>query len=586
MAAIGTIVGGKYEILKEIGRGGMSIVYLAMDKNLNKQWAVKEIRHDVYGAEREMIVQSFLTEANLMKKLDHPTLPRIVDIIDQNYVVMDYIEGESLEKVLQNEGAQDQSKVIEWGKALCEVLDYLHTRVPPVIYRDMKPSNIKLRPDGTIRLLDFGIAREYKKENLDDTTYLGTKGYAAPEQFGGKGQTDARTDVYGLGMTLYHLVTGKNPTEPPYEIYPIRYWNAALSSGLEWIIQKSTQLNPADRFQSCAEMLYALENVEKYSGQYKLKQKQKIHLFAGFLIASAVFLGVGIGSTFAHQGMQNQNYEANLEEQTPEAYKRAIELEPGRPEAYNEWLDLYMTSQSLDGGQAERQIYTAEAAKELESVFDKQNLRELRNDDPEGYAEVCYNTGYLNWYFYEVSDDGEEETANAQITRIVRSLKWFQMVRELNEEEQENPYLDERTRDCIECYYNIGNFFATRESAELGDTGGEQIYRQYFDNVMSLIQTLELDQPMEAGDDTDVNTVIRSQMYNLIIYSLDSNIELFKNQGVTRQEAQELYDIAAENVRALEPEKESTVELRDQIISRLDSVQTKIDMAYEEASDE
>ena len=235
VAEIGTFLEGKYEILKLIGRGGMSKVYLAMDKNLNKQWAVKEIQKRGTREESKIFIQSALAEANLMKKLDHPCLPRIVDIIEREeviYVVMDYIEGEPLNRVLDKEGAQEQEKVIRWAKDLCGALNYLHHQTPPIIYRDMKPANIMLQPNGNVKLIDFGIAREFKDGNIEDTTSLGTKGYAAPEQFGGRGQTDPRTDIYCLGVTLYHLLTGKNPTEPPYKIYPIRHWNEQLSGGL------------------------------------------------------------------------------------------------------------------------------------------------------------------------------------------------------------------------------------------------------------------------------------------------------------------------------------------------------------------
>ena len=131
---VGTVIENKYEILKLIGKGGMSKVYLAMDQNLKKQWAVKEIE------KKEIMLQSALAEANMMKKLDHPNLPRIVDIIDGNdviYVVMDYIEGEPLSDVLSKRGAQPQETVIQWAKELCGVLTYLHTQTPPIIYRDM-----------------------------------------------------------------------------------------------------------------------------------------------------------------------------------------------------------------------------------------------------------------------------------------------------------------------------------------------------------------------------------------------------------------------------------------------------------------
>lgn len=137
MTEIGTVIDGKYEILKEIGRGGMSVVYLAMDKHLNKQWAVKEIRKKGSGKNDEIVVNSLLAEANMMKKLDHPALPRIVDIIDNGvtiYVVMDYIEGESLDKILNEYGAQPEELVVNWAKQLCDALSYLHSQKPPIIY--------------------------------------------------------------------------------------------------------------------------------------------------------------------------------------------------------------------------------------------------------------------------------------------------------------------------------------------------------------------------------------------------------------------------------------------------------------------
>lgn len=345
MAERGTIIEGKYEVLKLIGKGGMSKVYLAMDKNLNKQWAIKEIERKAYDKNNEVVVASAMAEANMMKKLDYPSLPRIVDIIEKEnviYVVMDYIEGETLSSVLSKEGAQPQEVVIEWAKELCRVLDYLHTQNPPIIYRDMKPANIMLQPNGNIKLIDFGIAREYKEQNLADTVSLGTKGYAAPEQFGGKGQTDARTDVYCLGVTLYHLLTGQNPCEPPYEIYPIRYWNPQLSSGLEAIIQKCTQLNPEDRYQSCAELLYALDHYDEMDEGYRKKQKNKLKVFFITAGSAVFFLIAGCVCTGMRVHVNNSDYDNNIkqaelsatDEEKIDYYAKAIDILPGNSEAY------------------------------------------------------------------------------------------------------------------------------------------------------------------------------------------------------------------------------------------------------------
>lgn len=182
MLTIGSVIDGKYKILNKIGQGGMSVVYLAMNEKANKQWAIKEIRKDGVK-DFQVVKQSLIVETDLLKKLDHPNLPSIVDIIEDDntfLIVMDYVEGRSLEKELEEYGAQRQDKVIEWAKQLCDVLIYLHSRKPPIIYRDLKPENIMLRPDGKVMLIDFGTAREFKERNVSDTVCLGTVGYAAP----------------------------------------------------------------------------------------------------------------------------------------------------------------------------------------------------------------------------------------------------------------------------------------------------------------------------------------------------------------------------------------------------------------------
>lgn len=247
MVPVGTVIDGKYKILNQIGQGGMSVVYLAMNEKANKTWAVKEVRRDGMR-DSQVVCQGLLRETELLKKLRHPSLPSIVDVIDGEgvfFIVMDYIEGISLEARLKEQGPQAQEDVIAWGKQLCGVLGYLHRLEPPIIYRDMKPSNVMLKSDGSVTLIDFGTARELKDQGrTDDTVCLGTPGYAAPEQWGGRGQTDARTDIYCLGASLYYLLTGKNPSEPPYEMLPLRQVRPGLSGGLEAVLEKCTRKDP------------------------------------------------------------------------------------------------------------------------------------------------------------------------------------------------------------------------------------------------------------------------------------------------------------------------------------------------------
>ena len=365
MTPEGTILDGKYEIWKEVGRGGMSIVYLARDKRLKIEWAVKEIKNDG-SKSTETLLKGLEREANILKNVDHPVLPRIVDIIDQNgviYVVMDFIEGVTISDRLKEEGAQPQELVIEWGLQLASALDYLHNMKPPIIYRDMKPSNVMIKPEGGVKLIDFGTAKEYVIENNADTTALGTRGYAAPEQFGdSKGHgiynTDARTDIYNLGATLYHVVTGMNPCEPPYEIKPIREWNPKLSSGLEKILLKCTQPNPEDRYQSCKELMYALEHYKELDDEYRKKDKKSLALFTGAVVLSLICGGVALYGRkgILRERLNNYNnyvetgdsarYVDNDMKTAVEYYKKAFELEPDETEAYLKYIQTYIDSEN------------------------------------------------------------------------------------------------------------------------------------------------------------------------------------------------------------------------------------------------
>lgn len=258
MLKVGSLVDDKYIILAEIGRGGMSVVWLAINERLNRNVAIKEIR-DTGTAHDEILRNSLRMEVDTLKDLAHPGLPMIFDVIvtdDTFLIVMSYVEGETLSERLKKQGAQSQEVVIEWGKQLCDILEYLHSRNQPIIYGDIKPANIMLKPDGKLVLIDFGIAGGYR---LNDLLALGTRGYAAPEQYSVGAQIDARTDIYALGVTLYQLLTGENPTKLSYKLKPIRQINPTLSSDLEEIIEKCTKINPDKRFQSALELKIALE---------------------------------------------------------------------------------------------------------------------------------------------------------------------------------------------------------------------------------------------------------------------------------------------------------------------------------------
>lgn len=340
MAKIGNeIIDSKYEILKLLNTGGMnSAIYLALDKKLNRQWAIKKVRKS-----SSQTTSMLMAEASIMKNLDHPMLPRIVGIEEDPkffYIIMDFVQGENLKTVVSSSGPQAQDTVVSWGVKLCDVLTYLHGK--GIVYRDMKPANIMLSPDGNIKLIDFGIAREYKENASEDTTALGTEGYAAPEQYEGKGQTDARTDVYGMGITLFQLLTGVNPSSYQENIFSIRLQNPNLSSGLDKIILKCTNKDPRKRYQSTEELKKALLNYRKLDDKFLKKQKKVIKKFFTLLGLSTLCFVIAGGSFIASYFQKNNRYSALLSGVPSKTnIIKAIDVKPSETAGYVALLNYY-----------------------------------------------------------------------------------------------------------------------------------------------------------------------------------------------------------------------------------------------------
>ena len=435
MLEIGSVIDGKYKILNVVGKGGMSVVYLAMNERANNQWAIKEVRKD--GMQSfEVVKQNLVAETDLLKKLNHPHLPSIIDVIDCDdtfLIVMDYIEGNPLSKALETSGAQNQDDVIEWAKQLCDVLGYLHSRKPPIIYRDMKPSNVMLKPDGNVMLIDFGTAREFKYSSVADTTCLGTQGYAAPEQFGGHGQTDARTDIYCLGATMYHLVTGHNPATPPYEMYPIRQWNPMLSSGLEEIILKCTQRNPEDRYQSCAELLYALDHYKDLDIENKKVQSFKWKTFLASFIMTIVMLVGTIGFSAGLTVQTSSTYESYIangdsavsQDAAEKYYLDAINVDPANPLAYQKLLERCTSDSKL----SEDEYNTIKDA-----IYEHED--ELKSKYPSEYADnVAYKLGQALYFSY-VPSSQKSESENFSMAGITVSQRWLDIAQKMGSTEQ------------------------------------------------------------------------------------------------------------------------------------------------------
>ena len=284
-ARVGDVIKGQYKILQIIGSGGMSRVYLASDLQLtNKMWAIKEVDRHATDPVGRPIEQSLAREADLLSKLNHPNIVDIVNIEktdDFIYVVEDYVEGDTLDAEVRKEGPQSEEDVQRWMLQICDALGYLHEQNPPIIYRDMKPKNIMLHPDGYIKLIDLGVAREYVDDaSRTDTVAFGTEGYAAPEQYGAKTQTDARTDIYGIGATMWHLLAGGAPPME-FPLPDVRTANPNVSEGFANIIARCCKLDRAERYQSCEELAVDLERYEELTAEYRARQAKKVRTFAG-----------------------------------------------------------------------------------------------------------------------------------------------------------------------------------------------------------------------------------------------------------------------------------------------------------------
>jgi tRNA A-37 threonylcarbamoyl transferase component Bud32 len=260
----------RYRIVKLLGGGGMGRVYLAHDTRLaDKPCAIKELIPDPHLSpeEREQDAAQFRREAAVLAHLNHVNLPNVSDYFEERghfYLVMDYVDGETLAvRLEQSPGGLPQETVVGWAMQLCDVLEYLHGQNPPVIFRDMKPSNVILTPEGRVKLIDFGVVRLFDPSKGTDTLKMGTAGYAPPEQYAGQGQTTPRSDIYALGATLYELLTGDNPTAHPFVFTPPRQVKSGISQTLSDVVMQAVSLDPGDRFPSARAVRNALQKVTR-----------------------------------------------------------------------------------------------------------------------------------------------------------------------------------------------------------------------------------------------------------------------------------------------------------------------------------
>lgn len=264
---------GKYTILRPLGRGGEGSVYLARDEHLQRFVAVKQIRSrmsEAHTSGRPDGEDQVVREAACLQGLRHPLLPTVYDLFDcggDRCLAMEYIQGMNLREYIERNGPVQEERLRRWAGQLADVLDYLHTRKPPVIYSDLKPDNIMICPDGQIRLVDFGAAWTRSFGAVRDRRMAVTRGYGAPEQWGDRqsghsesvsvgtaSYADERSDIYALGKVMYYMATAADPARPPYATLPVYEYQPLLGDSLERILRKCMDPKPERRYQTAGQV--------------------------------------------------------------------------------------------------------------------------------------------------------------------------------------------------------------------------------------------------------------------------------------------------------------------------------------------
>ncbi|MBX3138601.1 serine/threonine protein kinase [Candidatus Obscuribacterales bacterium] len=312
----------RWEVVHRLGQGGMGTVYMARDLNLStlsekkKAAVVKELRDDfIRGEDKEKAKEFFMREVHVLADLDHPNIVRVLDqfsVRDQltgeekYYLVMEYVQGQNLhEMITKRQEPFDEELVIDWAVQVCDVLTYLHTHNPPVIYRDLKPSNIMINTHDQVKLVDFGIARPF--EDSEDNTHVVSQGYSPPEQYWGA--ADPRSDVYALGATIHFLLTGQDPlaltVSSPQSINP------EVSDHINEIVKRATHQDAEGRYQCAADMKDAL----RYRPVIEQPEKAKT-LYV--VLASIAVIGFFLGGLVILGKLQDQQETSTKEVRTLE----------------------------------------------------------------------------------------------------------------------------------------------------------------------------------------------------------------------------------------------------------------------------
>ncbi|MBR0396637.1 MAG: serine/threonine protein kinase [Eubacterium sp.] len=598
----GSIAGKRYQIIREIGSGGMSVVYLARDLTLKQEWAVKVVRKGVTPQEiwKE---RQLLSEAMLMKRLDHPGFPRIVDLFEENEctcIVMDYIEGETLDVILNRDGPCTERQVTAWARQLCDILIYLHTMERPVFYCDLKPSNIICARTGRLYLIDFGIAAQEKMEGgihgfaasrkvdggtpgcaasgkvdggtpgcaasgkVDGGTPGcaasgkvdgGTPGFAAPEQLR-NGICDARTDIYSLGMTIYTLLTGLDPRSPAFhkmnreEVLQFPQSDVYCSAGIQEIVRRCTCRNPKERYRNGRELMRDLLQPVRPAALKRRRDMRRRILSAAVIISVLLLSAAAIFQRAVREFTEEEIYAAKLDpaatqgaEEKERSYLEAIDLQPDSSDGFLRLLGLYETEMDFKDRES-RQL-----------LLQFHQCRTALSADPDMWNEILCRIGKLYFFRFQGGDGSVRE-------RILRAEPFFAEWNPENEKEKEketdsaagtnqNEDAESSGSNAVpvsdaECLREICSFYKGYVSASTNmEEPGQDTLRSMLQAVSSLLVVLD---HYHEEDRTAVQLTILREMAEIL------NVwrYAFFAAGVEEQEMLELMNQIINKVDAAE----------------------------------
>ena len=539
---VGRVVAGRYRLLELIGVGGMSAVFLARDATLNKQWAVKMLKP---CPDERVARRSFLTEASMIKRFDHPAIPRVVDYLEEEgrpCVVMDYVEGRTLADRLRSEGAQTEGAVADWALQMCDVLEYLHRRKPPVVYRDLKPSNVIVTSEGRVRLVDFGIAMEQGARHVRG---VGTPGFGAPEQFDDPAGVDARADVYSLGATMYALLTGRHPTDHARH-------RLECSPAMERIVRRCLDPDPESRFLSCAEVAYALTHRD--DGMMRARMRRRRTAFRSMAAGTALCCALSPACVAMGAWERDRDYEhwvslarTSVDSgQAADFYHRAIEIQP-RIEAYEGLVELDKADSVLDAGE-ERDL--------TELIARHSNA--LRQDP--SWPRLCYDMGILYWHYYE---PGKTDGYADSFAAIAAAEPWMREAAEADGFAQSR-----RAR----IYAGIAEF-QSHVVAAMNEGTDAGRYAPYFDSLCELV----------ALSAQDANSVLSVQAASLSLSALRVYPRHFRADGVARARMERLADDSEALARSAEPATPRDSARRDAALADADDARRAVASAFVDA---